>query len=134
MGDLGDFSGSPFADLRPVLIYDGDCRLCVSSKRWIERWDRRRRIRTIPFQSPEARGRLPELDAMTCMDAMRFIDAEGKVFSGVDAFRAMLPFLPFGFLLSSLLSLPGVHRIVQRLYRHVAENRYRWFGHASEEK
>lgn len=115
---------------RNVLIYDAECRLCVSSKEWVERWDRRRRISFLPFQTAEAKEQLPDLAGMACMDAMRFIDAQGQVTSGVDAFRRMLPLLPFGRPLSLLFYLPGVPRLAAGIYRHVAENRYRWFGRA----
>lgn len=115
---------------RNVLIYDAECRLCVSSKKWVERWDRRRRISFLPFQTAEAKEQLPDLAGMACMDAMRFIDAQGKITSGVDAFRRMLPLLPFGRPLSLLFYLPGVPLLAAVIYRHVAENRYRWFGRA----
>lgn len=115
---------------RNVLIYDAECRLCVSSKEWVERWDRRRRISFLPFQTAEAKEQLPDLAGMACMDAMRFIDAQGKITSGVDAFRRVLPLLPFGRPLSLLFYLPGVPRLAAVIYHHVADNRYRWFGRA----
>lgn len=124
------------SDLKPpprphhVLIYDAECRLCVASKKWVARWDRRRRIAFLPFQTAEAKERVPDLAGMACMDAMRFIDAEGKVTSGVEAFRKMLPLLPFGRFFSLLFYLPGVPRLAAKIYHHVAENRYRWFGRA----
>lgn len=119
---------------RNILIYDAECRLCVSSKEWVERWDRRRRISFLPFQTAEAKERVPDLAGMTCIDAMRFIDAEGKVTSGVEAFRRMLPLLPFGRPLSLLFYFPGVPWLAAKVYHHVAENRYRWFGRVSENK
>jgi len=67
---------------------------------------------------------------MACMDAMRFIDAQGKVTSGVDAFRSLLSLLPFGRPLSLLFYIPGVSRLAAKVYHQVAENRYRWFGRA----
>ncbi len=115
---------------RNVLIYDAECRLCVSSKEWVARWDRRRRIRFLPFQDPQAKERVPDLAGMACMDAMRFIDAHGNTTSGVDAFRKMLPLLPFGRPISLLFYLPGFSRLAAKVYHHVAENRYRWFGRA----
>lgn len=119
---------------RNVLIYDAECRLCVFSKERVERWDRRHRIQFLPFQTSEAKERLPDLAEMTCMDAMRFIDAQGKTTSGVEAFRRMLPLLPFGGLLSLLFYLPGVSWLAVKVYHHVAENRYRWFGRVAEDK
>ena len=114
----------------PVLIYDAECRLCLSSKRWIERWDRRQRITFLPFQNPEARKLAPELGEMSCMDAMRLVAPDGSISSGVDAFRKMLPFLPLGKVLALFFYLPGVPWLARKVYGRVAENRYRWFGRA----
>lgn len=121
-------------DPRPTLIYDADCRLCVASKEWVERWDRRGRIRFLPFQTAEAKERVSDLAGMACMDAMRLVDAEGRVASGVDAFRRMLPHLPLGSLIALLFYLPGFPSLARRIYRHIAENRYRWFGAVSDKK
>lgn len=121
---------APHPERPPILIYDAECRLCVSSKKWVARWDRRHRIAFLPFQNPEAKKLVPELGEMTCIDAMRFIGPDRSVSSGVDAFRKMLPFLPMGRLLALLFSIPGVPRLARKIYGHVAENRYRWFGKA----
>lgn len=121
---------APDREAAPVLIYDAECRLCLSSKRWIERWDRRHRIVFLPFQNPEAKKLVPELGEMTCIDAMRFVGPDRSVSSGVEAFRKMLPFLPMGRPLTVLFSIAGVPFLARKIYGHVAANRYRWFGRA----
>jgi predicted DCC family thiol-disulfide oxidoreductase YuxK len=118
----------------PILIYDAECRLCVWSKEWIEKWDRRSQILFLPFQTAVAKRLAPELEGMTCMDAMRFIGPDGSISAGVDAFRKMLPFLPMGRSISLFFYLPGFSRLAWKIYGHVAENRYRWFGRAHSEK
>lgn len=123
---------TPNEERFPTLIYDAECRLCVSSKHWVEKWDRRHRIRFLPFQTAEAKELAPELGEMTCIDAMRFVGPDGSISSGVDAFKKMLPFLPMGGVVSALFYLPGVSRLAQKIYGHVAENRYRWFGRAHQ--
>ncbi len=114
--------------LHNILIYDAECRLCTVSKQWIERWDRRHRITFLPFQDKMAKEFVPELASMSCMDAMRFVDREGRVFLGVSAFRAMLPLLPMGGIIALFFYLPGFSRMAHRVYWRVARNRYRWFG------
>lgn len=113
---------------RPILIYDAECRLCLSSKKWIEKWDRRGRIEFLPFQTEEAKSLVPNLAAMTCMDAMRLVDRDGTVSPGVDAFRKLLRYLPLGAPISALFYLPGFSWLAGRAYRSIAANRYRWFG------
>ncbi len=117
---------------QPTLIYDAECRLCVSSKRWMERWDIKQRIRFIPFQNDEARRWVSDIAPTGCLDAMRFMDHRGAVSSGVDAFRGMLPYLPMGRVIALFFRLPGAYRLVVLLYRMIARNRYRWFGAAAK--
>jgi predicted DCC family thiol-disulfide oxidoreductase YuxK len=112
----------------PLLIYDAKCRLCVSSKRWIEWWDTKHRIRFIPFQSEEARQLVPDIAPLGCFSAMRLIDQHGVVSSGVSAFRGTLPFLPMGGLFTLFFQLPGALSLAELFYQMVARNRYRWFG------
>ncbi len=114
----------------PLLIYDAECRLCVVSKRWIEKWDIKRQIRFLPFQSEEAKRLVPEIASSECLDAMRLVNREGVALSGVDAFRGMLPSLPMGWLIGLFFRLPLVPRFAILLYRIIAHNRYHWFGAA----
>ena len=116
----------------PLLIYDAECRLCVSSKKWIERWDKKRQIRFLPFQSDEAKKMAPEIVSLECLDAMRLVNTKGVILSGVDAFRGMLPFLPMGGLIGLFFRLPLVPQFAILLYRIIAQNRYHWFGAAQK--
>jgi predicted DCC family thiol-disulfide oxidoreductase YuxK len=116
---------------RPTLIYDAECRLCVSSKDWIEQWNTKQRIRFLPFQSDEAKRLLPELRSM---DEMRLVcPKEGVTSSGVDAFYGMLPYLQMGWVIAVFFRLPGVYRLVVFLYGIIARHRYRWFGAVPKE-
>lgn len=122
------------------LIYDADCSLCVWSRQWLERWDRRRRIQFVPFQSNEFARWFPELDR-TDPDsvwpdggppaAMLYVDRSGRIHRGEAAFRALLPELPGGRALALIYHLPGVPELARRLYDWTARNRYRWFGAAA---
>jgi len=111
-----------------VLIYDAECRLCMTSKEILEKWDRLHRIKFLPFQSIEAREISPDLAEQTNIDAMRFVETDQRVFVGIEAFRQMLPMLPMGRFLSILLNLPGVSWLAGKIYGVIAKNRIRWFG------
>ena len=113
---------------RPTLIYDGECRLCVFSKKMIEKWDTKGQIRFLPFQKEDASEMIPEIASMKSLDAMRLVDSKGGVSSGVHAFLGMLPALPMGFIVAFILKLPGVSILATTIYNVVAKNRTRWFG------
>ncbi len=109
----------------PSLIYDAECSLCVSSKRWIERWDISHHIRFVPFQSEEAKQLVPDIASLGCLDAMRLVDQRGVILSGVSAFRGMLSFLPMGGLVALFFRLPGTLLLANTFYQIIAKNRYR---------
>lgn len=114
--------------IRGTLIYDAECRLCVASKQFLEKWDCSHRIQFLPFQEREAREIIPDLAGMTHINAMRFVERDRRVSVGVDAFRRMLPMLPLGRVFSSIFYLPGFPWLAGKIYSVVAKNRYRWFG------
>jgi len=115
--------------LRPdqlLVIYDGRCAFCSSVVHWLERLDWRDRIVCLPLQT---RG-LPEALGTTAEEAKKAVLAlspQGHLWSawGVvsAAFDALLPFgLP---LFRALYLVPGLHRLLDRLYDLVADNRHR---------
>ncbi len=122
-----------------ALIFDAECELCVWARHWLERWDRCGRIRFVPFQSEEFGVWFSDLDRSDPKSvwpdgappaAMLFVDSEGTVWYGQEAFRAMLPRLAAGRWAAWLYDLPGVSPLAARLYLWIARNRYRWFGNA----
>ena len=105
----------------PVLIYDAECRLCVASKRLLQRWDTKRCLCFVGRQDFVG-------------NEMWFFDGNGVSVSGVAAFYALLPFLPMGKVISFLFRLPGINRLAVWIYQILAKNRYRWFGKISKTK
>ncbi|MEW6324498.1 MAG: DCC1-like thiol-disulfide oxidoreductase family protein [Nitrospirota bacterium] len=116
--------------MAPTVIYDADCRLCESSKQWIDRWARigRRPLRFLHFEEPEAIRLQPDLEEIGCLAAFRFLDEEGRAWVGERAAVEILKRLPGGRPVARLLALPGMDRIAAAAYRWVAAHRYRWFG------
>lgn len=103
-----------------LLIYDGNCRFCVTSKRLLQQWDTKQSIRFTP--------------APTKISEIWFVNSNGVAVSGVVALRALLPFLPMGKMIAFLFLLPGVNRFAVWVYRILAKNRYRWFGSISKKR
>lgn len=117
-----------------LLIYDGQCRLCVTSKQGLERLsppDPSRPVRFVPYQSDEARSVLGKEYRLGRPEVAFLVESDGSLHRGLDAFLPLLPGLPGGRFLSLLLKLPFLRPLSERLYRLVARNRYRWFGEVS---
>ena len=113
---------------QPVLIYDADCALCEATKNFLARWDRGHSILYLHFQENRAKALLPFLAGTDHLEAMYFLDKNGKSWKGMEAAREILRNLPFGLPLAWLFYLPGAPLLADRLYIWIARNRYLWFG------
>ena len=114
-----------------LLIYDGQCRLCVTAKEGLERLAIHADatpIQMIPYQSEEAKQALGDSYRPGRPNAAFLVSPNGEIARGLDAFLALLPGLKGGRVLSVLLSLPLVKPLGYLLYWFVARYRYSIFG------
>jgi predicted DCC family thiol-disulfide oxidoreductase YuxK len=118
----------PVYKAEQILIYDGECRLCVTAKEGLERLGRDPSVRYVPYQSDEAAPRLGEGYRTGRPDVAYLIGPGGQVQRGFEAFLPLLPGLPGGRVLTALAHIPLFKGLAALVYRLVAKNRYRWFG------
>jgi predicted DCC family thiol-disulfide oxidoreductase YuxK len=113
-----------------VLIYDGECRLCVGTKRKLEQSPppESGQVRFIPYQSEEAKQALGSRYRAGRPEMAFLVEPSGLVREGLDAFMPLLTGYPGGRVLVRWARAPFVRRVLTRLYRSVARHRYRWFG------
>jgi predicted DCC family thiol-disulfide oxidoreductase YuxK len=116
----------------PTVIYDADCRFCETSRQGIERWARKGRrpasFRFLHFEEPEAVRLQPDLDAIGCLNAFRFLDEDGRASVGAAAAVQILRRLPGGGLFAWIMTLPGAWWLTVWSYQWIAAHRYRLFG------
>ncbi|MFN0059815.1 MAG: thiol-disulfide oxidoreductase DCC family protein [Planctomycetota bacterium] len=119
----------------PIVLFDGDCRLCNASVRWIIERDPHGVFRFASLQSQAARAAIaevspagcePSLTSTTPPDSVVLIDA-ARIFTRSNAALRIAKRLGFPW------SMAAAARILPRgardlLYDLVARNRYRWFG------
>jgi predicted DCC family thiol-disulfide oxidoreductase YuxK len=107
-----------------VLLYDSDCGFCRWSVDKILSWDRRRRLRPLALQEPEADWLLRHMDADAKMGSWHLVTDDGRVYSGGAAAAPLLRLLPRGRPLAAVFAaFPG---LTDRSYRIVARNRDRF--------
>jgi len=115
-----------------LLVYDGECRFCVTAKEGFERLETHDAdaipIRMVPYQSEEAQQALGESYRPGRPNVAFLVRPNGEIARGLDAFLALLPGLKGGRVLSVLLSLPLVKPLGYLLYWFVARYRYSIFG------
>src|SRR3989449_3649339 len=111
-----------------ILIYDGQCRLCVTAKEGIERVGGPQGVRFVPYQSEEAARRLGSEYKPGRPDVAFLVEPDGTISRGLDAFLPLVPGLPGGRVLHAVLRVPLIRPLAYLAYRLVARYRYKWFG------
>ena len=111
-----------------TLIYDGECRLCVTAKEGIERLGRDPKVRFVPYQSKEAASRLGADYKSGRPDVAFLVEPNGRIRRGLDAFLPLLPGLRGGRVLVAMLDVPLLRPLAYLIYRLIARYRYQLFG------
>lgn len=114
-----------------LLVYDGQCRLCVTAKEGLEQLGTQhegKAVRLIPYQSEEAARALGATYRPGRPDVAFLVQPNGAIQHGLDAFLPLLPGLRGGRFVATFLSFPLVKPFAYLIYRLVARYRYRLFG------
>lgn len=120
-------AGENEAGKRPVILFDGFCRFCNASVRFVLRRDPAGVFRFAPLQSPAGRRLLrrhgldPGLRESTVL-----IDADGAHFRSEAALRTARRLRAPWPALAALRVVPRPIR--DTVYNWIGRNRYRWFG------
>jgi predicted DCC family thiol-disulfide oxidoreductase YuxK len=110
---------------RPVLVYDGDCAFCTSCARVLEAI--RPDAEIVAWQFTD----LPELGITEeqATDAVQCVQIDGTVHSGHEAIAAVLTTAGrIWTIIGRIVLLPGISWVAAKVYRLVADNRYRLPG------
>lgn len=116
-----------------LLIYDGECQLCVFTKQKLEQagvGQAGSGVRFLPYQSDEAKRALGQQYRLGRPDMAFLVRPSGQVLQGLDAFLPLAPSLPGGGLFLWCLRIPLAKRLAEWGYRMIARHRYRLFGEA----
>ena len=110
---------------RPVFLYDGDCSFCTSCARILERIGPDAEI--VAWQDTDL-GELG-ITKEQATDAVQWIQIDGTVRSGHEAIAAVLSTAGrIGKITCRMMLLPGISWMAAKIYRLVANNRYRLPG------
>ena len=109
---------------RPVLVYDGDCGFCTKSARLAARLPSRCEIVAWQHADLAALG----VTAERAEYELLWVTPDGRVYGGADAVAMLLRDSGVLAVLGAVLGWPGVRSVAHRLYRWIADNRYRLPG------
>jgi len=111
-----------------ILIYDDQCRLCVTAKEGLERIGEDKDVRFVPYQSEEAASRLGTEYSPGRPCVAFLVERDGTIRGGLDAFLPLVPGLRGGRVLHAILRVPLIRPLAYLAYRLIARYRYKWFG------
>lgn len=111
-----------------TVIYDDQCRLCVTAKEGLQRAGEETDVRFVPYQSEEAACRLGAEYRPGRPDAAFLVEDDGAVIRGLDAFLPLAPGLRGGRVLHTILCAPLIRPLAECAYRLIARYRYQLFG------
>lgn len=109
------------------LLFDGDCPLCMREVRMLSRANRKGRLKLEDIAAP---GFDPAPYGLTKAQVMGHIHAvlpDGRVVTGMEAFRRSYAAVGLGALLAPT-GWPGIKPVADRAYAWFAKNRLRLTG------
>lgn len=119
-----------------IVLYDGECQLCLASVRRLKEMQSTAILRFIPVQSlEETYETIPELSAVTeeqLLTKMHVVEMDGTLHAGAAGIVRILRTVKGFRWLAPLYSVPGLRGMADLLYRVIASKRYDWFGKADE--
>lgn len=110
-----------------VLFFDGACGMCTRSRDLLVRHDRTANVETEPLQGPGVAERLG-VPREQLLDAMRWLDSSGAVYTGAEAWAAAWSVALGTGLPLRFYRLPGIRFVQDLIYRWIAGHRYRFPG------
>ena len=110
---------------RAVLLYDGQCGLCLESVKRLRILDLFGWVDPANFHDQPDLSRLnPALTPERCRSEMILLEPDGRLWGGFQAFARLCLRLPLLWWLAPFVHLPGANWIGSRVYRWVATHRY----------
>ncbi len=121
------FSGAPGqVSGKPVLIYNGECPICVRATDWIRVRSDPDAFEFVSCHSEILEKRFPGIEKEACLKAMHLVLPGGKAMVGELAIPEILKRLPRHRWCASLFRLPGAGILSRACYLWFAKNRHRF--------
>lgn len=111
---------------KPVVLYDGSCRLCISATDQLRKLDTEDALDWLNMREDAVRARFRGIDWRRAEEEIHLVRTDGRLRVGVDAVREISEMIggDVGKAASVALDLPGVRQAADVIYSIVAANRH----------
>ncbi|MBI5419357.1 MAG: DUF393 domain-containing protein [Deltaproteobacteria bacterium] len=114
--------------MKAVLIYDGECPVCVKAVGWVRARARPETFEFLSCHSESFPTRFPSIEKDACLRAMHLVLPDRTVLAGERAVPEILVRLPRYRFAARFFGLPGAGIFSRVFYRWFAGHRYRLAG------
>lgn len=109
------------------VFFDGECPLCVREIRFLQRRDKRVRVRFTDIARPDFDPTALGISWASLMDRIHARLPDGTWIEGVEVFRRLYRAVGLGWLLAPT-RVWGLRQLADWAYRVFAKNRLKWTG------
>src|SRR5260370_19912552 len=86
--------GARAVSVRPVVLYDGRCRLCTAGADRIRSHDTEHALEVLSLHEPAVAARYPDIRREDVLQEMHFVRPDGSIAKGHQAVREVLRVIP----------------------------------------
>ena len=113
---------------KSIVIYDGDCGICETARRILEKLDFFSCFEAIPLQNEKLYDEFHFLSKEECLTELKLIQKKKDsyyLYGGVSAVLEIMRSLPLFYLFTFLFFLPFMYKMADWFYKLVAKNRHK---------
>lgn len=106
-----------------LVLYDGECPLCVFQMRVLSWLDWSNKLSLVPLSDPRAQEAAPQIEREDLLEAIHCVADNGRIYKGARALRFVGMRLPLMVPVALFLWIPGVIQIAEQVYKVISRNR-----------
>lgn len=108
---------------RSLVLYDGDCPMCIVQMRLFQRLDWLGALEPLPLSDSRAAAAAPGVTPGELAGAIHCVSPRGKIYRGARCVRFLCLRIPLAVPLALFLWIPGVIFVAERVYARVSRHR-----------
>ncbi|MDK2970963.1 MAG: hypothetical protein PWP23_718 [Candidatus Sumerlaeota bacterium] len=115
---------------KPVVLYDGTCKLCVTSTDQMRSMDTEGAIDWRELHEPAVRRMFPGIDWVRAEEEIHLVHRDGRIVTGARAVADIGELIggEVGKAAAAAMKIPGVRDAADIVYHIVSQNRHRIMG------